>query len=212
MYANLARRPNDPVQLVRDGPLQPNVPATGTDREARGTGRDLPALGHHIPHRKRVPREAERDCRRPARRHEHAVEALQIPRSRLGRCRWAQVQLGYLGSVHGPVVRQCEAHRDHCVMKPNKPPISHLRHAPIPPMSAKHSPWVQRRARPRGLAGAASSRPANLQVRVVERRVRQTKAELEPRLNARLRDDTSVIASSPNHDISDAPGQSAGSR
>ena len=69
----------------------------------------------------------------------------------------------YLCTSNGPVVRQSEGDSDDGVVQPR----------------------VQCSAGTVGLAGAASSRPGDLEVRVVERRVRKTETELEARLDPR---------------------------
>ena len=70
----------------------------------------------------------------------------------------------YLCTSNGPVVRQGEGDSDDGVVQPR----------------------VQCSAGTVGLAGAASSRPGDLEVRVVERRVRKTETELEARRDVRL--------------------------
>ena len=73
------------VYLVGNRTLEADVPATGTDRDARDTGWDLPALGNDVPHGEVETRELQRDGGRLSGAEEDAVEAFEVERR--GLCR-----------------------------------------------------------------------------------------------------------------------------
>ena len=107
------------VYLVGNRTLEADVPATGTDRDARDTGWDLPALGNNVPNRERVARQAEGDRRRRSGGKEDAIEPLQVQRRRVCRRREGQVQLWDLCTIHRAVVLEREADRHDRVMEPD---------------------------------------------------------------------------------------------
>ena len=79
--------------LVRDGTLQPQVSAAGTDGDSCDSSRNLPTLGDNVPCREVEARERHRHRRGLAGGEEDAVEALEVERRALGGCRRRSVQL-----------------------------------------------------------------------------------------------------------------------
>ena len=66
------------LSLVGNRTLESDIPATGTDRDARDTGWDLPALRNNVPNRERVARQAERDIGRRSGWEKDTIETLQV--------------------------------------------------------------------------------------------------------------------------------------
>ena len=65
---------------IRNRSLQPQISTTRSNIHSRHTRRDLPALGHDVPHRERVSGERESDCGGLTGGEEDAVETFEVER------------------------------------------------------------------------------------------------------------------------------------